>query len=470
MAGPEEEEIEDLSELAEKAEDSGVVEISQITELEWDDEEAATRIDPRVFGGSALEAKPGMDTLLSPPPSASPRAGPPVPKSRAPTLLGVQAYPGGQPGAPIAYARTVEQAPPTPAPGRSAPQAPISPFLQVADPVPYPPAAAPAFPEEAFQEGVPPDFEAAAAARLAASPVSYSQAPAFPSFDAPAVEVGDDDIVASRPKSRGALVGMLGGGAVALVVVGIVAYALFFSEKPGGVAIRTTIPGATVSVDGQPIAGAPGFFVAQELSPGPHTFTLIAPGMAAPITAMINVEADRTIDAPVDLGQGVGGAVAMGGTAMPAFGTALPGFGTSLPGMTATPGAFPATADPAATAAPMTAAPATAEPQTAAPEPVKVAKRGGRAGRAQKRVVTRPPVKQAAAGGRGGGFITVQTTPWSAVSVDGRSIGNTPVRRHALSAGTHTVSMVNNELGVRHTQRVTVTEGAEVRVIRTLSR
>jgi hypothetical protein len=468
VAAPEEEEIEDLSDLAEKAEDSAVVEISQITELEWDDEEAATRIDPRVFGGPALSDKPPMDTLLSPPPASAPRAGPPVPKSRAPTLLGVAAAAPAAPGAPIAYAKTIEQPPPTPAPGRSAPQAPISPFMQVADPAPYPPAAAPAFPEEAFQEGVPPDFEAAAAARLAASPVAYAAAPAFPSFDAPAVEVGDDDIVASRSKSKGALLGILGGGAVALVVVGVVAYALFFSEKPGGVAIRTTIPGATVSVDGQPISGSPGFFVAQELSPGPHTFTLVAPGMAAPITQMIVVEPDRTIDAPVDLGAGVGGAVAMGGTAAPGFGTAAAGF-------TAAPGGPPATADPAATAAPaLTAAPATAAPATAAPEPEtaapeKVARRTGRTGRTP-RVVAKQQARQSGGGGRGGGFLTVQTTPWSAVSVDGRAIGNTPVRRHALSAGSHTVSMVNNELGVRHTQRVTITEGAEVRVIRTLSR
>jgi hypothetical protein len=64
--------------------------------------------------------------------------------------------------------------------------------------------------------------------------------------------------------------------------------------------------------------------------------------------------------------------------------------------------------------------------------------------------------------------LTVQTTPWSTVSVDGHAIGNTPIRRHSLRAGSHTVSMVNGDLGVRRTQRVTITEGAEARIIRSL--
>ena len=467
------EELEDLSDLAEKAEDSGVVEISQITELEWDDEEAATRIDPRLLAPS-LGAAPPADTVMSPPPAvAPPKAGPPVPRSRAPTLLGVQAAAPTTPGQ-ISLASTIPQSSAPPLPGGTsgpAPSQPISPFLQVADPVPVfaPTAAAPAFPETGFEEGIPPDYEAAAQARLAASPVF--QAPA-PTIDFADVGGAQDDFAMAAPRSK-AWIGLVIGAAVAVAIAGVVIYALVFSTRPGAVVVRTTVPGATVTVDGVPLAGNPGFVVASDLSPGPHTFTLTAPGMG-PVTQTIVVEEDRTIDAPLDLGAT---ALAMaGGTTGPG----LPG-GTGFPGMTSAgpmPGtAFGATVDPsvpatssplAATTAPATAAPATAAPEAATAAPAKVTKRAPRAPR-QPRQPRQPAVtKQPAGGGGGDGFLTVQTTPWSTVSVDGRPIGNTPIRRHSLRAGSHTVSMVNSELGVRHSQRVTIAAGAEVRVIRTL--
>jgi hypothetical protein len=56
----------------------------------------------------------------------------------------------------------------------------------------------------------------------------------------------------------------------------------------------------------------------------------------------------------------------------------------------------------------------------------------------------------------GQGFLTVKTTPWAQISIDGESHGQTPVARIPLEAGTHTVRLVNEERGVDVTKRVKI--------------
>ncbi len=54
------------------------------------------------------------------------------------------------------------------------------------------------------------------------------------------------------------------------------------------------------------------------------------------------------------------------------------------------------------------------------------------------------------------GFLTFDTTPWSTVSVDGRSIGTTPLLRVRLPAGPHTLVLRNPEQNISTTYSVTV--------------
>jgi serine/threonine protein kinase len=70
----------------------------------------------------------------------------------------------------------------------------------------------------------------------------------------------------------------------------------------------------------------------------------------------------------------------------------------------------------------------------------------------------RPAPKPAAAGG-GTGTLRVQTRPWSKVMVDGRLIGSTPQMNIPLSAGSHTLTLVNDEFGLRKTLRVNIEAG-----------
>ena len=60
------------------------------------------------------------------------------------------------------------------------------------------------------------------------------------------------------------------------------------------------------------------------------------------------------------------------------------------------------------------------------------------------------------------GTLRVQTRPWSQVFVDGKLIGNTPQMSIAVNAGAHTVTLVNDEFGLRKTIQVTVRDGETV--------
>jgi hypothetical protein len=57
------------------------------------------------------------------------------------------------------------------------------------------------------------------------------------------------------------------------------------------------------------------------------------------------------------------------------------------------------------------------------------------------------------------GFLTLDTSPWSQVTVDGASLGQTPIVRAKLSAGPHTLVLVNSERGLSTTYQVTIEAG-----------
>jgi serine/threonine protein kinase len=57
------------------------------------------------------------------------------------------------------------------------------------------------------------------------------------------------------------------------------------------------------------------------------------------------------------------------------------------------------------------------------------------------------------------GYLTLDTSPWANVSVGGSSLGQTPLVRAKLPAGTHTVHMTNPERGISTTYQVTIQPG-----------
>ncbi len=60
------------------------------------------------------------------------------------------------------------------------------------------------------------------------------------------------------------------------------------------------------------------------------------------------------------------------------------------------------------------------------------------------------------------GYLTIDTSPWSRVFVDGRAVGTTPVARLQLSPGTHNVSLVNEEAGIRTNTAVSIVAGKTI--------
>jgi serine/threonine-protein kinase len=75
-----------------------------------------------------------------------------------------------------------------------------------------------------------------------------------------------------------------------------------------------------------------------------------------------------------------------------------------------------------------------------------------------KRAEPRPPAPAQRADGDFG-FLTIDTSPWSQVSADGVSLGQTPIVRAKLAAGTHTLLLVNTERGVSTTYQITIEPG-----------
>jgi hypothetical protein len=57
------------------------------------------------------------------------------------------------------------------------------------------------------------------------------------------------------------------------------------------------------------------------------------------------------------------------------------------------------------------------------------------------------------------GFLTLDTAPWTLVYVDGAYAGSTPLFKHRLPAGAHTLTLVNETRGIFSKEDVVVEEG-----------
>lgn len=67
-----------------------------------------------------------------------------------------------------------------------------------------------------------------------------------------------------------------------------------------------------------------------------------------------------------------------------------------------------------------------------------------------------PPAVEPPAAPTEFGFLTLDTNPWSIVSLHGRRLGNTPLVRARLPAGTHVLELSNPELDLRTTYTVVI--------------
>ena len=57
------------------------------------------------------------------------------------------------------------------------------------------------------------------------------------------------------------------------------------------------------------------------------------------------------------------------------------------------------------------------------------------------------------------GFLTLDTTPWSAVSAGGTPLGQTPLVKVELPPGSHLLELANEELGIATSVLVEITSG-----------
>ncbi|MFH2007861.1 MAG: PEGA domain-containing protein, partial [bacterium] len=68
---------------------------------------------------------------------------------------------------------------------------------------------------------------------------------------------------------------------------------------------------------------------------------------------------------------------------------------------------------------------------------------------------------------KGHGFFRVETTPWTEVFVNGRSIGRTPANCR-IEAGTYKLELRRSSLGIHVTEQVEIEHGACMKILRKL--
>ena len=71
-------------------------------------------------------------------------------------------------------------------------------------------------------------------------------------------------------------------------------------------------------------------------------------------------------------------------------------------------------------------------------------------------------------GGGKPGALSVQTKPWSKVSINGQFIKNTPLVNHPLKPGTYTVTVENPNFNIKKTYRVKIKSGEITTLVKSL--
>ncbi len=78
--------------------------------------------------------------------------------------------------------------------------------------------------------------------------------------------------------------------------------------------------------------------------------------------------------------------------------------------------------------------------------------------------LTLKPLAKPAARKETMGFVSINTTPWTKVALDGMPIGSTPISLHPVSAGSHRLTFVNEEEQIDTSRTFTVRAGQTVKL------
>ena len=65
------------------------------------------------------------------------------------------------------------------------------------------------------------------------------------------------------------------------------------------------------------------------------------------------------------------------------------------------------------------------------------------------------------------GKLSVVTQPWTMVYINGRRVRQTPLLNHELEAGRYQLTLLNQEVGIRHTEMVIIQAGRTTMIRRT---
>jgi hypothetical protein len=457
----------------------------------WDDDEATSILTPAAF-----RLNPSASHATSaPPPAASldmdwDEEEPPTrmrdDMTFLPPLSGSRTSPGVAPGAwgappddagqdPMPRYDDLASAGYAPVPELSTPNPPVG------RPSPFPTAAQ-------SSNYLPPIVEPMADRGGAPSPFSATRAPALG--------------MAGKPAWM-----LVAAGAGVAIVLLLIGRALFGSSAPdGSVTVATTPSDARVYIDGRPVSGTSSPYSANELKEGPHELVVQKDGFTEHRTTF-NLEDGETRALPaveltakaVQAGFAInsmpsGAAIwiddsATGHTTPAKITGIAPGvhkLQLQLPGHTRfeLQVLVPETGIlqlPTAELAPAEVAAAAPSRSRSEREPREVrepreprepressSSSSGERRRSRSDAVSDAPIATRAepaaprGGGGNGGMLRLNSRPWSQVYVDGKLVGNTPQMGLPLSPGSHSIRLVNAQMGLTKTFSVSVKQGQMV--------
>jgi len=198
-----------------------------------------------------------------------------------------------------------------------------------------------------------------------------------------------------------------------------------------GFALSSVPEGLQIVLDGQPTPHRTPARVL-EVAPGMHTVQLTPPDGYAPFEIKVFVSDNQVLElSPAALVKAAPAPVAVA----------------------------PVAVDPLE---PAPAAPVAAPKKASSSSSAKARRAKRRAARRARRASGSSASRPVASSGGGMGTLRVNTRPWSKVFVDGRLIGNTPQFNIKLKAGSHTVKLVNDQMGLTKRLKVRVKGGQTV--------
>ena len=213
---------------------------------------------------------------------------------------------------------------------------------------------------------------------------------------------------------------------------------LIATARDTGFSLASIPVGLQIVLDGKPTRYITPARVL-DVAPGMHAVRLTAPDGFTPYEIKVYVSENQVLDLPAAV------------------------LAKDVSVVAAPPEAPAPVALAAAVAAPQPLQPvaAPAPPMSAAQKARRAKRREARRARRAARAAGRSAARSGATTG-GRGTLRINTRPWSKVYVDGRLIGNTPQFNIKVSAGSHTIKLVNSQMGLTKRIKVRVKAGQTV--------